>query len=135
VNLSTCTTPTGQQKSHPEASSRTQLSSRSIIPLRGESLTWPPGPCSKVIAQALCAWLADMELSTDGTDRGNPVSRKLFSEHLGGLFLQLVRTMPTAGRGVLQYLRTADDHHEEFVRTHQGDRWPCGHRSTYRPVS
>ena len=48
---------------------------------------WHPSPCDKVLAQALCAWLADMELSTNGTDRGNSICRKLFDEYLSGRFL------------------------------------------------
>ena len=32
-----------------------------------------------------------------------------------------------------RYLGTADDHHEEFVRAHQRDRWPRGHRRAGRP--
>lgn len=55
-----------------------------------------------------------MELNTNRTDRGNPVCRELFGEYLGGRFLQWVRIMLTARRGI-RYLRTADDHHEEFV--------------------
>jgi hypothetical protein len=36
----------------------------------------------------LCARLADVELSTDLADRGNPFRRELPGEHLDGLFLQ-----------------------------------------------
>lgn len=56
--------------------------SKPIVPLRDEFLTTPPGPCGKVLPQALSTRLADVVLSTD---RGNPICRKLFGEHLCGL--------------------------------------------------
>ena len=45
--------------------------------LRNEVSTIRPCTRSEVVPQSLCAHLADVESSTDGTDRGNPVSRKL----------------------------------------------------------
>jgi hypothetical protein len=47
----------------------------------------PPGASGQVVAQTLCSRLADMKLSADGTDGGNPVRRKLLGEHLGRFLL------------------------------------------------
>jgi hypothetical protein len=86
------------------------------------------------VPQSLRTWLANVELSTDGTDRGNPIYRKLLSEYLGRLHLQRVRIPSSLGHIVRQYLRTADYHHEEFVRTDQRDRRPCRYCRTDQAV-
>jgi hypothetical protein len=46
-----------------------------------------PSHGGKVVPQTLCTRLADVELSADRADRGNPVRCKLLGEHLGRLFL------------------------------------------------
>jgi hypothetical protein len=46
-----------------------------------------PGRCGKVVPQSLCSPLADVELSADRTNRGNPIRRELGGEQFGRLFL------------------------------------------------
>jgi hypothetical protein len=57
----------------------------------------PHSSGGKVFPQALCPRLADVELIADRAGRGNPVRRKLFGEHLRGLFLQWVCSDRTHG--------------------------------------
>jgi hypothetical protein len=73
------------------------------------------GSGGKVVPQSLCPELADVELSTDRTHRGNPVRRELLGEQLRHPFLQRVRVVPGLWHTVGGNLRTADYHHEEFV--------------------
>jgi hypothetical protein len=66
---------------------------------------------------------------------GNPLCRKLFGENLGGCFPQRVRIVLVFRRSVRRHLRTADDHHEELVGTHQSDRRPRSDSSTDQPMA
>jgi hypothetical protein len=54
----------------------------------------------------------------------------LLGEQLGRLLLQRVRVVLGLGRAVRRNLGTADDHHEEFVRTDQRNCGPRGHHRT-----
>ena len=72
--------------------------------------------CGETVSQPLCSGLADVELSADRTNLGNPVRRKLLGEHLSRLLLQGIRSGPAVRRVIECGLRTSDDHHEEFRR-------------------
>jgi hypothetical protein len=68
---------------------------------------WSGGvECSQIPAYLLCARLADVKLSTNRTDRGNPVLRELLGEHLCGLFLQRVGIVLASGHAASRHLRT-----------------------------
>jgi hypothetical protein len=94
-----------------------------------------PGRCGEVVPQSLCTGLADVQLSADRTHRRNSVCREFHCVQRGRLFLQRVRVTSGFRRVVCLLLRTADDHHEEFVRAHQRDRRPRGHSRADRPMT
>jgi hypothetical protein len=72
-----------------------------------------------------------MKPRPDGTHRGNVVGRGVIGERLGGL--RLKRIGVSYGRHDCPprlHLRTADDHHEQFVQADQRDRRPRSYRRT-----
>jgi hypothetical protein len=55
-------------------------------PLRCEFFAIPAGLCGKVLPEALCTWLADVELSTDRPNGRDAIFRKLLCKQFGRLF-------------------------------------------------
>jgi hypothetical protein len=58
----------------------------------------------------------------------------LIGEYLGCLLTQRVRVTRIVGYAARCRLRTADNHHEQFVGADQCDRRPRGHHRTCRHV-
>jgi hypothetical protein len=73
----------------------------------------------EVVSQPLRAGLANVELSADGAHRWHSVGRELLGEQLGRLLTQRVSVVPGLRCAMGGNLGTADDHHEQFVRTDQ----------------
>ena len=90
--------------------------------------------CSEVVPQPLRPGLANVELRADRADRRNAMRCQLIGEYLGCLFTERVQVIRTSGYAARCRLRTADNHHEQFIGADQRDRRPRGHRSTDRPV-
>lgn len=97
-----------------------------------------PGVRQKVFLQALCTWLADVELSANRTHRRNHAPTEL------GPPRDDRRTtrppVPVAGPHRARsgacpppFLRTADDHHQQFIRAHQRDRRNAATLAPARP--
>ena len=76
------------------------------------------GGCGQVLAQSLCARLANMERCTDGTDRGNAIGRQIGREHHRGLPSKRIDRWHTAmrARHSQRRLRATDDHHQKLIR-------------------
>jgi hypothetical protein len=87
--------------------------------------------CGKVLAQPLCARLANMERGTDGTYRGNSLSCQVSREHHCGLLPKRInhgRTIMRARSGRRRRRRT-NHHHQELIRSDERDCRPCGHHA------
>jgi hypothetical protein len=85
------------------------------IPSRGSPAAAAPG-------------LADVELRADRTRRRNSGRRQLPGQQLRRPLPRWVRVMPGIGRTARRSLGTADDHHEELVRTDQCSGGPGAYR-------
>ena len=88
-----------------EASSHFPVASSPIAGSCGQASAMRTGGCGKVLAQPLCARLANVERGTDGTYRGNSLSCQVSREHHCGLLPKRInhgRTIMRArsGRGV-----------------------------------
>jgi hypothetical protein len=81
----------------------------------------------EVVSQPLRPGLADVELSADPAHGGNPVRRELPGKQLSRPLPQRVRITPSLRRAACGNLGTADDHHEQLVRTDQRNRGPRRH--------
>ena len=89
----------------------------------------------EVVSQPLCPRLADVGLCADRAHRRNPVRRELPGEQLGRLLLEWVRALPGLGRAARGNPGTADDRHEERVRSDQRDRRRTGQGPRHRACS
>jgi hypothetical protein len=67
--------------------------------------------CGQVVAQSLCAQLANMECRTDVAYRGNALCGEVSSEHLCGAFSKRIGHGSTMWAGHGRRLRSTDDHH------------------------
>ena len=82
--------------------------------------------CREVVPQPLCPWLADVKLSTDRPNRGNALRCEVSREHQDGVVPERIvhdRVGACTSRD-RRHLVPADDHHQQFVRSHERDSRP-----------